>query len=159
MERSDIRDSSRVARAPRVSLRSTRATNCKRREGPTWRQRHAPQAREPNESARAANFLLTRVTRIFQKNVLTEIAPVDEGGKPLSCSLSSASARCRVGLRNATTAGKKRPPDQLCFVPPVFFKDRCNFCACRPPPWPDPQPRHPRQHLSCCRCRGSSLRS
>src|SRR6266550_4461116 len=139
MERSDIRDSSRVARAPRVSLRSTRATNCKRREGPTWRQRHAPQAREPNESARAANFLLTRVTRIFQKNVLTEIAPVDEGGKPLSCSLSSASARCCVGLRNASTAGKKRPSDQLACFRPVLYRDRCNFGACRPPSWPGAQ--------------------
>src|SRR2546430_8266163 len=144
MERSDIRDSSRVARAPRVSLRSTRATNCKRREGPTWRQRHAPQAREPNESARAANFLLTRVTRIFQKNVLTEIAPVDEGGKPLSCSLSSASARCRVGLRNATTAGKKRPPDQLPSFRPVLYRDRGNFAPCRPPSWPCAHPSHPR---------------
>src|SRR5256884_4145675 len=130
MERSDIRDSSRVARAPRVSLRLTRATNCKRREGPTWRQRHAPQAREPNESARAANFLLTRVTRIFQKNVLTEIAPVDEGGKPLSCSLSSASARCCVGLRNATTAGEKRPSaSPVCFRA-FLFTDRCTLRPC-----------------------------
>src|SRR5258708_23394135 len=102
MERSDIRDSSRVARAPRLSLRSTRATNCKRREGPTWPRRHAPQAREPNEFSRAANLLLTPVTRIFQKSLLTKIVPVDEGGKPLSCPLSSATSRCPDRLPHPT---------------------------------------------------------
>src|SRR5215831_5344720 len=74
-------------------------------EGTMWRQHEALQRRKPDERACAAYFPLTRVTRIFQKSVLTKIAPVDEGGKPLSCLFSSASARCRIALRNATPAG------------------------------------------------------
>jgi hypothetical protein len=104
-------------------------------EGTMWRQHETLQRREPNEFARAANFLLTRVTRIFQKSLLTKIAPVDEGGKPLSCSLSSASARCRVSLRNATTAGKKRPSDQPACFRPVLYRDRHNSRVCRRPSW------------------------
>jgi hypothetical protein len=92
-------------------------------------------AGKPDECACAAYFLLTRVTRIFQKSLLTNIAPVDAGGKPLSCSLSSASARCRVGLRNATTAGKKRPSDQLSCFRPVLYRDWHNSRACRRPSW------------------------
>src|SRR5262249_26256067 len=106
-------------------------------EGTMWRQHEALQRRQSDEPARAANFLLTRVTRIFQKSLLTKIAPVDESGKPLSCSLSSASARCRVGLRNATIARKKRPSDQLACFRPVLYRDGCNAGVCRRPSWPD----------------------
>jgi hypothetical protein len=96
----------------------------------------APQAPPPcagkqDEGACGAHFPLTRVTRIFQKSVLTKIAPVDEGGTPPSCSLSSASARCRVGLRNTTIARKKRPSDQVACFRPVLYRARCNACVCR----------------------------
>jgi hypothetical protein len=98
-------------------------------------QAPAPCAGKPDEGACGAHFPLTRVTRIFQKSVLTKIAPVDEGGTPPSCSLSSASARCRVGPRNATTAGKKRPSDQLACFRPVLYRDWHNSRACRRPSW------------------------
>ena len=96
-------------------------------------------AGKPDECACAAYFLLTRVTRIFQKSLFTKIAPVDEGGKPLSCSLSSASARCRDGPRNATIARKKRRSDQPACFRPVLYKDRCNACVCRRPSRPGEQ--------------------
>src|SRR6516162_2970198 len=135
MERSDIRDSSRVARAPRVSLRSTRATNCRRGEGPTRRQRHAPQAREPNEFARAANFLLTRVTRIFQESVFTEIAP---GGRSrtLLRRVVLPARGCRRGeVRNATDRCRNSPPGQPPCFRPVLYRDRYNFNVSSCLPW------------------------
>src|SRR5262245_5506750 len=136
MERSDIRDSSRVARAPWVLLRSTRATKCKRREGPTWRQRHAPQAREPNEFARAANFLLTRVTRIFQKSVLTKTAPAGEGGRSLPGRFLSVRGRRRAGVANATFRCRKRSPGEFHCFRIVINNGLRNSRVRRRPSWP-----------------------
>jgi hypothetical protein len=54
-----------------------------------------PHTRKLGESAHVAHFLLTRVTRIFQKRVLTKFAPAHE---------------CRrASVPNATSRRRKRP--------------------------------------------------
>jgi hypothetical protein len=55
-------------------------------------------------------FLLTRVTRIFQKSVFTEIAPIDVREAPRSSLLLRARKRCRAALGNATAGVKNRHP-------------------------------------------------
>src|SRR5215510_8259 len=85
-------------------------------------QAPAPPARKPDEPARAAYFLLTRVTRIFQKRIFTKFAPAHE---------------CRrVGVRNATSRRRKRPPGESHCFRIVIYNGWRNACVCRRPSWP-----------------------
>src|SRR5262252_9313023 len=76
----------------------------------------APRAGKPDESACAAHFLLTRVTRIFQKSVFTKPAPAGTGGTWLPTSLLPARGRRRAGVPNATFRCRQRSSAQFhCF--------------------------------------------
>src|SRR5215831_1147270 len=67
----------------------------------------APCTGKPDESASAAYFRLTRVTRIFQKRVLTKIAPAGAGGTWPPAFLLPARGRRRAGVANATFGCRK----------------------------------------------------
>src|SRR5262245_57725353 len=59
-----------------------------------------PHPRKLGEPACTADFLLTRVTRIFQKRVLTQIAPAGKSGTPLAAfHCPNATGSCRERLR------------------------------------------------------------
>src|SRR6516165_1739003 len=62
-------------------------------------QAPAPRAGKPDECACAAHFLLTRVTRIFQKSVFTKPAPAGTGGTWLPTSLLPARRRRERNLQ------------------------------------------------------------
>src|SRR5262245_20536382 len=84
-------------------------------------QAPAPPARTPDEPAGAAYFLLTRVTRIFQKSVLTKFAPAHE--------------RRRAGVPNATSRRRRRSPGEFHCFRIVIYNGWRNACVCRPS-WP-----------------------
>jgi hypothetical protein len=65
-----------------------------------------PHTRKLGEPACIANFLLTRVTRIFQKRILTKFAPAHE--------------RRRASVPNATSRRRKRPLGAV-----LLFPDCC----------------------------------
>src|SRR5262245_9578910 len=85
-------------------------------------QAPAPPARKPDEPARAAYFPLTRVTRIFQKRVLTKFAPAHE--------------RRRAGVPNATSRRRKRSPGEVHCFRIVIYNGWRNACVCRRPSSP-----------------------
>src|SRR5262245_50556472 len=84
-------------------------------------QAPAPPARTPDEPARAAYFPLTRVTRIFQKSVLTKFARAHE--------------RRRAGVPNATSKRRRRSPGEFHYFRIVIYNGWRNACVCRPS-WP-----------------------
>ena len=76
-----------------------------------------PHPRKSGEPACAADFLLTRVTRIFQKSVLTKTAPAGKRAerRPRAFILPTRERR-RADVRNATVSCRERPPGQFdCF--------------------------------------------
>src|SRR5262245_42077758 len=84
-------------------------------------QAPAPPACKPDEPARAAYFPLTRVTRIFQKSVLTKSAPAHE--------------RRGAGVPNATSRRRKGSPGEFHCFQIVIYNGWRNACVCRPS-WP-----------------------
>jgi hypothetical protein len=79
-----------------------------------WPDTRVLQPRKPGEAAYV--FLLTRVTGIFQKRVLTKTAPAGKSGTPLPGFLLPARGRRRAGVPNATFRCRKRSPPQFhCF--------------------------------------------
>src|SRR5262249_40737123 len=102
-------------------------------EGTMWRQHEALPRREPDEPACAAYFPLTRVTRIFQKSVLTKIASAGTGGTALPAFLLPARGRRRAGVPNATFRCRKRLPAQFHCFRIVIYNGRCNARVCRRP--------------------------
>jgi len=107
--------------------------------GERAQQAPAPCAGELDQPACAANFLLTRVTRIFQKSVLTKIAPAGMGGTWLPAFLLPARERRRADVSNATFRCRKRSPGEFhCFR--IVINNGCrNSRACRPPSRPGAQ--------------------
>ena len=104
-------------------------------EGTTWRQHEALKRGKPDEGACAANFLLTRVTRIFQESVFTEIAPGGRSRTLLRRFVLPARGCRRGEVRNATDRCRNSPPGQpLCFQP-VLYRDRYNFNVSSCLPW------------------------
>src|SRR5262252_6632725 len=98
-------------------------------------QAPAPPARKPDEPARAAYFPLTRVTRIFQKSVLTKIASAGTGGTWLPASLLPMRGRRRAGVPNATLRCRQRSPARLHCFRIVINNGWHNSRACRRPSW------------------------
>ena len=78
-------------------------------------------------------FQLTRVTRIFQKSVLTKIASAGTGGTWLPASLLPARGRRRAGVPNATLRCSQRPPARLPCFRIVINNGWHNSRACRRP--------------------------
>src|SRR6516164_6836963 len=76
-------------------------------------QAPAPHLRKPDEPACAAYFPLTRVTRIFQKSVLTKIASAGTGGTWLPASLLPTRGGRRAGVPNATLRCRQRAPPSI----------------------------------------------
>ena len=105
----------------------------------------APQAPPPcagkrDEGACAAYFPLTRVTRIFQKSVLTKVAPAGTGGTALLASLLlPARGRRRGGVPNATFRCRIRPPPEFACFRVVINNGWHNSRACRRPSRPGAQ--------------------
>ena len=102
-------------------------------EGTMSRQHEALKRRKPDEGACAAYFPLTRVTRIFQKSVLTKTASTGTGGTWLPASLLLARERRRAGIPNATLRCKQRPPAQFPCFRVAISNGWHNSRACRRP--------------------------
>ena len=96
-------------------------------------------AGKPDEGACGAYFRLTRVTRIFQKSVLTKIASAGTGGTVLPAFLLPAPGRRRACAPTATSGCRMRPPPELPCFRVVINNGRHNSRACRPPSWPGAQ--------------------
>jgi len=102
-------------------------------------QAPAPCAGKPDEGACAAYFPLTRVTRIFQKSVLTKIASAGRGGTWLPAPLLPARGRRRAGVPNATFRCRQWSPAQLRCFRIVINNGWHNSRACRRPSRPGAQ--------------------